>query len=172
MNRKSIKTNIKSPKLIRMLNKKNDLWTDNETDLSSLSDNDRITISPIQSNIKNSIDENNQLLKMNCCLICSILSSLSNVNCCQKHLTLLTTPISQQVPAQIVYMMHPAVTNWPKLECHCRLHSSKSRKRHRSSSSSSSSSSLSSSLSSCSSSKCRKRRKKRFASAQSSVKIY
>ncbi|CAF1043573.1 unnamed protein product [Rotaria sp. Silwood1] len=82
--------------------------------------------------------------KINCCLICSILSSLSNVNCCPKHLTLLNKTLSSNLSTPIIYMMPSTMNDWPKLDCHCRSHCSKSKRRHRSSSSSSSSSSESS----------------------------
>lgn len=100
MNRSSRFTNI--------LNKRSDLWADSESDSSS-----------------NQSDNEN--LSTNCCLICSVLPNLSNINTCEKHLNLITQPLKS---AQVVYMMSPAINN-----CHCRR---KSKHRCRSSSSSSS----------------------------------
>jgi hypothetical protein len=141
-----IRGKTKSPRLISMLDKKRDLWTDSETDLSTASDNDSITVSPISRNVKTSINNTHTSSDRNCCLICSISSSLSNINCCKKHLQLLTT----KVPAKVVYMMPSAVDNW-----------SKSKRHHRSDSSSSSSSST----------KPQHRRKKRSVTVLSSVRI-
>jgi hypothetical protein len=132
MNHLPIRTNTKPPKLISMLNRKKDLWTDSDTDLSTASDSDSITVSRISTNTKTSIGNTDTSSERNCCLICSILSSLSSINCCRKHLALLTT-------AQVVYMMPSEVGKWPKLKCHCRPHGSKFKERHRSCSSSSSS---------------------------------
>ena len=157
MNHSSIRGKTKSPRLISMLDKKRDLWTDSETDLSTASDNDSITVSPIPRNVKTSINNTHTSSDRNCCLICSISASLSNINCCKKHLKLLTTP----VPTKVVYMMPSAVNNWSKLKCRCRSNGLKSKRHHRSDSSSSSSSSSNS----------QHRRKKRTVTTQSSVRI-
>jgi hypothetical protein len=108
-------------RLKNILNTREDLWADLESDTS---DNDNLTISSDSS--ETSSDENNELLPTSCCLICSILPNLSKINSCPKHLALLT---------QVVYMMPSAMNH-----CHCR---SRSKRRCRSSSSSSSSSSRS-----------------------------
>lgn len=63
------------------------LWNDSETDLSSTSDSDS-QISIFQPN------QSNENCSTECCLICSILPSLSHINCCTKHLTLLTRELS------------------------------------------------------------------------------
>ncbi|CAF1023117.1 unnamed protein product [Adineta steineri] len=77
---------------------------------------------------------------MNCCLICSIIPALSNGNCCQKHLTLLTSTFGTTVlPPQVICMVPPVTNSCCKLKRHRR--SCSNTKRHHSSSSSSSSSS-------------------------------
>ncbi|CAF5203408.1 unnamed protein product, partial [Rotaria magnacalcarata] len=76
-----------------------------------------------------------------CCLICSIVSSLSNVNCCPQHLSLLNRSLPSRLSAPIVYMMPPVENDWPNLECHCRSHCSKLKRCHTSCSSNSSTSS-------------------------------
>jgi len=115
-----------------MFNKTKDLWTDSETDLSSsASDNDSVRISRLSSSIQTSINKNDRSPELKCCLICSVLPALSNINCCPKHLALLT----KTLPAQIIYMMPPTVNS----ACHCsrskrqdRSRSSSSRKKKRS----------------------------------------
>jgi hypothetical protein len=134
----------RSSRLKNILNKRKDLWNDSETDTSSISDNENTKMVLIDSST--SSDENNEPSKQTCCLICSVLPNLSNINTCPKHLTLLT---KSKTPTQVVYMMPP-----PKLHCHCR---SKTKHRHRSSSSSSS--------------ERRHHRKKRSMTVQSSVRI-
>jgi hypothetical protein len=131
----------RSSRLSNILNRRENLWVDSETDTSSLSDNEE------KKTCKTSSDENSQ---STCCLICSILPNLSNINTCQKHLTLLNTP--RTTPTQVVYMMHPAINN-----CHCRM---KSKHRCRSISSSSSES------------ESRHQRKKRTMTVQSSVRFH
>jgi len=96
-------------RLKNILNQRSNLWADSESDSSS-----------------SHADENDP--STSCCLICSVLPNLSNINTCEKHLNLITKPIQ---PTQVVYMMQPAINN-----CHCRT---KSKRRCRSSSSSSSS---------------------------------
>jgi len=149
----------RSSRLKNIINKRQDLWNEPETDTSSISDSDNIKISTRKKSLNTSdtsSDENTEPFKRKtCCLICSVLPNLTNVNTCQKHLASLSTPIT---PTQVVYMMHPAMNNCPKLHCHCR---SKSKHRCRSSSSSSSSSS-----------KGRHYRKKRTMTVESSVRIY
>jgi len=146
---------MKSTKLMNMLNKKKDFWTDSETDLSSPSDNDSNTASTKSVTVKPSTNEIPESSKINCCLICSILSSLSNINCCAKHLGLLTTSLS----SPIVYTIPPQVSNWPKFDCHCRSHCLKSKRTDRF---------RSLSLSSL---KSQYRRKKRSVTLQSFVRI-
>ena len=140
----------RSSRLKNVLNRKQDLWADSETDASLISDNDNNQLSMNSSDT--SSDENCEPSRKSCCLICSILPNLSTINTCQKHLNLLTKP---NTPAQVVYMMHPAVNNCSSLHCHCRV---KSKHRCRSSSSSSSESP--------------QRRKKRSMTIESSVRIY
>ena len=166
MNGLSIRANTKSPRLISMFDRKQRLWIDSDSDQATASDSDSITVSPISINVKPSINNTDESSARNCCLICSILSSLSNINCCDKHLTLLTTSVPPAIPAQVVYMIPSSVHNWPNGECHCRSYCSKAKKRSRSSSSTSSS--FSSSLLSQS----RHRKKKRVVPMQSSVRIY
>ncbi|CAF2432764.1 unnamed protein product [Rotaria sp. Silwood2] len=108
----------------------------------------------------------NSTPKISCCLICSILSSLSNINCCPKHLTLLNKTLSSNLSTPIIYMMPSTVNDWSKLDCHCRSHCSKSKRRRRSRSSSSSSS-LSSS-----SSKSRQQKRKQSKTIQSNDAIH
>jgi len=99
-----------------MSKKRSRLWIDSETDSSTTSDHHSHTAS---INGKLSTGESTEASKRNCCLICSILSSLSNINCCQKHLALLTT-VS---PTQVIYMMLSSVQNQD--QC------SKSKQKHR-----------------------------------------
>lgn len=117
-----------SSRLKNILNQRSNLWADSDSD-SSLSQT----------------DENDP--STSCCLICSVLPNLSNINTCEKHLNLITKPIQ---PTQVVYMMQPAINS-----CHCRK---KSKRRCRSSLSSSSSSS-----------EIEHRRKKRVITIQLSV---
>ena len=122
MNRSTeIRSNLDSSRIVNIVNKESEF----SSDLSSASDNDSITVSQITTH---------EPPKLNCCLICSILCSLSNVNCCRKHLALLT----KGMPAKIVYMMPPAVNNGRKHECPYQSHSSKSKRCPRSCSSTSS----------------------------------
>jgi hypothetical protein len=132
----------RSSRLSNILNQRENLWTnDSETDTSSLlSDIEENKIS--FNHCETSSDENNS--QSSCCLICSILPNLSNINTCRKHLNLLNT---SKTPTQVVYMMHPAINN-----CHC---------KHRCRSISSSSSE----------SEFRHRRKKRSMIVQSSVRF-
>jgi hypothetical protein len=89
-------------------NKRKGRWIDSETDLlSSSSDNDSQNLPKKFVNI-----EINESSKENRCLICSISPSLSNVNCCSKHLKLLNT----KLPKRMDCMM----SKWPRFECHCR----------------------------------------------------
>lgn len=105
----------RSSRLSNILNRRENLWVDSESETSSLSDHEKSKQS------ESSSDENKE---STCCLICSIFPNLSNVNTCQKHLNLLTKP---RKSTQVVYMVQPTMKN-----CHCR---SKSKSRHRSSSS-------------------------------------
>ncbi|CAF1444733.1 unnamed protein product [Rotaria sp. Silwood1] len=82
-----------------------ELWNDSETDISSISDNDNRKSSTIEilsnnSQTSNDDDDDSEISRENCCLICSILPNLSNINTCHRHLTLLTKPI------QIIHMTH------------------------------------------------------------------
>jgi hypothetical protein len=147
---------MKSTRLITTLNKKTDLYEDSEINLSSTSDNDYDIESSKSVTAKTSISEMTEPSNINC-LICSILPSLSNVNCCSKHLELLTTSL----PAPIVCTMLPQVHDWLGLECHCRSYCSKSKRTHRFRSLSLSSSS----------SKSRCQRKKRPITLSSLVRI-
>ena len=139
-----------------MFNRNKNFQAGSGTDITSLSDSDSTAVSPITST-DNSADS----LKENCCLICSILPTLSNVNCCPKHLKLLSKTLPSLYPSPVVYMMRPTDKNWPKLECYYSSNCSKSKRRHLSPSSSSSSSSSSS----------QRRQKKRSVVVQSSVRI-
>jgi hypothetical protein len=86
-------------------NKRKGRWIDSETDLlSSSSDNDSQNLPKKFVNI-----EINESSKENCCLICSISPSLSNVNCCSKLL-------NAKLPKRMDCMMN----KWPRFECHCR----------------------------------------------------
>jgi hypothetical protein len=125
-----------------ILNNKENLWkNDSESDTSSsFSDNEKKKHGEMSS------DENSQ---PTCCLICSILPNLSNVNTCQKHLNLINTT---KTPTQVVYVVHSPIDN-----CHCRT---KSKHRCRSISSSSSES------------ENRHQTKKRSMTIQSSVRSY
>ena len=69
-------------------------------------------------------NENSDSSRTYCCLICSILPSLSDVNCCDKHLALLTNPL----PSHIRSMISSHVNNLSGLDCHCRVHSSKTQR--------------------------------------------
>jgi hypothetical protein len=129
-------------RLKNIINERKDFYNDLESDISSLSDQENINILS-----DSSTDENTKVMKTTCCLICSVLPNLSNINTCEKHLALLTKPKTSR---KIVYMVSP-----PKLHCHCRV---TSKRRYRSSSSSSSES--------------RHHRKKRSMTVQSSVRIY
>ncbi|CAF1359995.1 unnamed protein product [Adineta steineri] len=153
----------RSSRLKDIVNKRSNLWQDSGTDTSSTSNNDNRKISTkdkSSTDSDTSNDENSEPIRTKtCCLICSILPNLSNINTCHKHLTSLTTPIA---PAQVVYMMPPPMNSCPKSHCHCR---SKSKRRYRSSSSSSSSSS---SRRPATSSKSRRHRKKRSMTLVSS----
>ena len=124
-----------------MLRKRKDLWSDSELDLSSASDNDSVIVSRLSVGEKTSVNKNDEPSKIKCCLVCSVLPALSNINCCSKHLTLLTTTYPSTLPAKIVYMMPSTVNRCSRLGCHGQSHCSKSKRQHRSSSSSSSSSS-------------------------------
>ncbi|CAF4791871.1 unnamed protein product [Rotaria sp. Silwood1] len=82
-----------------------ELWNNSETDISSISDNDNRKNSTIEilsnnSQTSNDDDDDSEISRENCCLICSILPNLSNINTCHRHLTLLTKPI------QIIHMTH------------------------------------------------------------------
>ncbi len=146
---------MESPRSIHMFNKTKDLWTDSETDLSSsASDNDSVRISRLSSSVKTPINKNDRSPELKCCLICSVLPALSNINCCPKHLALLTKTFPSALPAQIIYMMPPTVNS----ECHCQSHCSRSKRQDRSRSSSSSFHSSS-------------RKKKRSVTVESSVRI-
>ncbi|CAF0980379.1 unnamed protein product [Adineta ricciae] len=118
-----------SSRLKNILNERTDLW-DDETD-SEASSSDQTEVSVNSSNV--SSDENSQPSpRRTCCLICSILPNLSDVNTCRKHLTSLTATVP---PPQVIYMMPPPIANRSTSHCHCR---SKSKRHCRSSSSSSS----------------------------------
>lgn len=103
----------------------------------------------------------NSSKNFSCCLICSILSSLSNVNCCSKHLSALHRTMPAGLSTQIVYMMPSNMNEWSQRECQCQSHCSKPKRRYRSRSSNSSSSS---------SPKVQPRRKKRSVVIQSIVR--
>ena len=113
------------------------LWSDAENDSSS--DNE-------EKNIKSDPSNNDSFPLSSCCLICSILPNLSHINTCSNHLQLLHR--SSLRPTQVVYMMHPPIS-----QCPCQR---KSKHRRRSMSSSESES--------------RSRRKKRAMTIQSSVR--
>jgi hypothetical protein len=156
------KRKLKSSGLIDISKKKKDLQVESEVDLLSASDNDSITVAPIA--VKSLNVNGNEPSKPTCCLVCSISSALSNVNCCPEHLAILTGILPAGLPAQIVYMMPPVASEWSKLECRCRSHCLKSKRRSRSLSSYSLSSS-----SSCSSTS-RHSRKTRLETVESSVR--
>jgi hypothetical protein len=140
---------MESPRSIQTVNKAKDLWTDSDTDLSSsASDNDSVRISRLSSSVQTSINKIDRSPEVKCCLICSVLPALSNINCCPQHLALLTKTFPSALPAQIIYMMPPTVNS----ECHCQSHCSRSKRQDRSRSSSS-------------------RKRKRSVSVESSVRI-
>ncbi len=100
-----------------MSKKRKGLWIDSETDLSLISDNNS-DITSIQS-LNNKKSTNQSIELSNCCLICSILSSLSNTNCCQKHLNLL----AETSPTKIIPMLSSQVKNWSHSKEKHRYHS-------------------------------------------------
>lgn len=122
-----------------VLQRRENLWTD------SSSEND-------EKKVKfETFDTSNDESPSPCCLICSILPNLSNINTCPKHLQLVhRSPVR---PPQVVYMMHPPIR-------HCRC-SRKTKHRCRSISSSSSSSE----------SEYRHQRKKRSMTIESSSSV-
>lgn len=115
------------------------LWSDVESDSSSENE---------EKNIKSDPSHDDSIPTSPCCLICSILPNLSHINTCSNHLQLLHR--SSLRPTQVVYMMHPPIT-----QCPCQR---KSKHRRRSMSSSSSES------------ESQSRRKKRPMTIQSSVR--
>ena len=118
-----------SSRLKNILNGRTDLW-DDESD-SEASSIDQTEVSVNSSRLLS--DENSQPSpRRTCCLICSVLPNLSNVNTCRKHFASLTATMP---PPQVIYMMPPPVDNRSTSHCHCR---SKSKRHCRSSSSSSS----------------------------------
>ena len=68
------------------------------------------TISARPTNLRTATSEINTSSNIDCCFICSVLSSLSKVNCCSKHLALLN-PIP---PVDLSYtsQMSAAVRDW------------------------------------------------------------
>jgi len=113
-----------------MRHKKRNLWIDDS-----------------ESNLSSSSDSRIESKTIDCCLICSIVNSLSQVNCCPKHLAALNNhTFIIQPPPQVIYMMAPPLNkNWPLSEIQSQ--SSSKSKHHRSHSPSASSSSSLSSLS-------------------------
>lgn len=81
---------MKSNKPINSFNKKRDFRIDSETDLSSIFDDD-------DNNSTISMNKTIQSSKISYCLVCSILPALTNVNCCSKHLKLLTKKLSEKI---------------------------------------------------------------------------
>lgn len=134
----------RTSRLRNIRNQRADLWNDSDTASTSTTTAGRVRRSFTDSDSSN--DENSQRSPArSCCLICSILPKLSNVNTCPKHLASLIAP------TQVVYMMQP-----PMDHCHCR---SRSKRRRRSRSGSSSSSDQS-----------RHPRKKRLLTIETSVR--
>ena len=98
-------------KLSKLMNRsktprRRDLWIDSETDLSSTSDCDS----------RNSIlhselfaGQSNENCSLECCLICSIVPSLSHINCCTKHLTLLTRELSTSMAVRCSSSKSPRI---------------------------------------------------------------
>lgn len=80
----------------------------------------------------------NSSAKTNCCLICSILTALSDVNCCSEHLKLLSTVIPSKLSTPLCCIMSSTNSDWNESESCSRPGHSTSNKRHRFSSSSSS----------------------------------
>ena len=77
--------------------RKADLWTD-----SDMSSEDDFVVPPMSSTFKPAAQEHYESIQTHCCLICSILPSLSQINCCSQHLSALTgTPLRP-----FVYIMH------------------------------------------------------------------
>ena len=75
--------------LSRVPKRKDDLWSD--SDVSSADD---LTVTPMSSTFKPIPYEHHRSIQTQCCLVCSILPSLSQVNCCSQHLSALTgTPL-------------------------------------------------------------------------------
>lgn len=122
------------------LHRRENLWTDSSSD----DEEKKVKFEKFDS----SNEESSPLSSSPCCLICSILPNLSNINTCSKHLQVLRRA-SVRSATQVVYMMHPPIRH-----CRCSRKSSKHRCRSMSSSSSES--------------EHRHRRKKRSMTIQSS----
>ncbi|UJR26811.1 hypothetical protein I4U23_008124 [Adineta vaga] len=112
---------------MRMLDRNDELSTEYDSDQSSTSNDDSIHIPHLLSKRKILLSKYNQSSKKTCCLICSILPALSKINCCEKHLTLLT---------KINHLMQSAYENDSESECRNRIRCPKGKYRRRSYSSS------------------------------------
>ena len=82
--RSSMSSVSKLPRLINTCKGHLDLWNDSSSDLSFATD-------PHHASLRQRTPSFHRNSSEECCLICSILASLSTINCCTKHLTLLTT---------------------------------------------------------------------------------
>ncbi len=103
-----------------IFNRRESLWIDSETDQTSTSSTASETTS---INRKTSPSGLAQPSNTECCFICSILPSLSKINCCSKHLALLTRASHGNTPSQI--------NNRPQSERHCQPHCSTWQRRYR-----------------------------------------
>jgi hypothetical protein len=97
-----------SSRLISVFNQKSQLWWDSETESSSIEEVPCESISPI---FNSSLTSSQTPMNTQCCLICSMLPSLSHVNCCSKHLNLLKKGLRRSR----IYMIHPAIKRWRQL---------------------------------------------------------
>ncbi|CAF1166387.1 unnamed protein product [Adineta ricciae] len=111
-----------------------ELSSEYEPDQSSTSDDDDIRTFQVYARKKvvSARDRRNQSSPTTCCLVCSILPALSDVNCCQAHQTLLKTTIPLRVSRKIRDVLSTTDENNLKVTCRHRTLYSKNRKRLRS----------------------------------------
>ena len=105
-----------STNFIQMLKRRKNLWMDSDSEESTT---DHPTLRRSSSKENDPVES----ISKSCCLICSILASLTEENCCSKHLNLLH---KRQVQS-----MFPLIHRSPKPQSLRRLGSSSlSKKRH------------------------------------------
>ncbi|CAF0733391.1 unnamed protein product [Adineta ricciae] len=111
-----------------------ELSSEYETNQSSTSDDDDIRTFQVYARKKvvPNRDRRNQSLPTACCLVCSILPALSDVNCCQMHQNLLKTTLPLGVSKKIRDMLSTTDKNNLTVRCRHRTLYSKNRKRIRS----------------------------------------